>query len=128
MKSLKYLSLLIALASVLWISACMADEAVIVLDSATAGHDQRTGKPILRLIFASKERFRTVSADNLGEKVDFLANGRVVLSPVVREPVLGGQIEISDQSWTDQDVVELARQFSEAPKGEIEIRRSFASK
>jgi hypothetical protein len=130
MKSLKYLSLLIALASVLWISACMADEAVIVLDSATAGHDQRTGKPILQLSFAktSKERFRTFNADNLGEKVDFLVEGRVIVSSVVREAVSGGEIEMRDPSWTDQDAVELARQFSEAPKGEIEIRRSLPSK
>ena len=130
MKSLKCRSVLIALASLLWISASMADEAVVVLDSATAGHDQRTGKPILHLIFAekSKERFRTINADNLGAQVDFLVNGRVVVSSVVREPVLGGQIEMRDPSWTDRDAIEIARQFSEAPKGEIEIRRSLPSK
>jgi hypothetical protein len=128
MKTLKCRSLLIALTSLLWVSVCLADGVVVVLDSATVGHDQRTKQPILRLIFASKERFRTVSADNLGEKVDFLVSGRVVLTSVIREPLSGGQIEISDQSWTDQDVVEFARQFSEAPKGEIEIRRSFPSK
>jgi hypothetical protein len=126
MKSLKCRSLLIALVSLLRISGCMADEAVVVLNSATAGHDKRTGKPVLNLTFAetSKERLRIVSAENLGKRVEFRVDGRVVVSSVVREPIEFGHIQINDPSWTDQVVIELARQFSEAPKGEIELRPS----
>jgi preprotein translocase subunit SecD len=129
MKLLKRYSVLIALASLLWTSASMADGAVVVLDIARADHDQRTGKPILTLIFAktSEERLRKFGDDNVGQKVEFLVNGQVLASPVLREPI-GGQFNISNSSWTEQEVVELARQFSEAPKGEVEIRRSLPSK
>jgi hypothetical protein len=52
MKSLRLRSRLIAMASLLWISGCMADELTVVLDGATAGHDKRTGRPVLNLAFA----------------------------------------------------------------------------
>jgi len=43
-------ALVIALIGLPLISGCLADE-LIVLGSATAGHDERTGKLILELIF-----------------------------------------------------------------------------
>jgi preprotein translocase subunit SecD len=119
---------LIALASLFWISACMADELVAVLNSATAGHDERTGKPVLNLVFAevSKVRLRTFFADNLGQRVDLRIGGRVVLSSVVREP-LDVHVQLSNPDWTDEAATELARQLSEAPKGEVELRPSSSS-
>jgi len=129
MKSLNCRSVLVVLASLLLISGCMAGELVVVLSSATAGHDARTGKPVLNLVFteASKERLRIFNADNLGQMVEFRVDGRVVLRPVIREPVLGVQVRISDPSWTDQAVIDLAQQLSNAPKGEIELRPSSSS-
>jgi len=58
MKSLKCRSVLIALVGLLWISGCMADELVVVLNSARLrlGHDKRTGKPVLNLIFAETSK------------------------------------------------------------------------
>ena len=86
MKSLKCRSVLIALAGLLWISGCMADELAVVLNSATLGHDKRTGKPVLKLIFAQtcKKRLRIVGADNLGNQVEFRVDDRVVLTTVIR--------------------------------------------
>jgi preprotein translocase subunit SecD len=118
------------LTSLLLISGCLADE-LVVLNSATASHDERTGKPILKLIFAetSKERLRSIfGTENLGQMVELRVDGRVVLSPVLREPLTGVQMQISDPSWTDQAVIDLAQQLSEAPKGEIELRPSSSSK
>ncbi len=84
---------------------------------------------MLNLVFteASKERLRIFNADNLGQMVEFRVDGRVVLRPVIREPVLGVQVRISDPSWTDQAVIDLAQQLSNAPKGEIELRPSSSS-
>ncbi len=126
MKAFKRRSLLIALASLSWISTCMADEAVVVLKSATATHDKRTGKPVLNLTFAetSKERLRTVCADNLGKRIEFRVDGHVVVGSVIREPIESAHIQISDPTWTDEAAIELARQFSSAPKGEIALRPS----
>jgi hypothetical protein len=123
-------SLRIALTSLLLISGCLADE-LVVLNSATASHDERTGKPILKLIFAetSKERLRSIfGTENVGQMVELRVDGRVVLSPVLREPLTGVQMQISDPSWTDQAVIDLAQQLSNAPKGEIELRPSSSSK
>lgn len=102
----------------------MADELVVLLSGATIDHDQRTGRPILKLTFAeaSKEKLRIFDANNVGQKVEFRVDRRVLLTPVLREPMEGGMVQISDPSWTDQAVIELAKQLSTAPKGEIEIR------
>src|SRR5690349_17890731 len=62
MKSLGCRSLLIALTSLLLISGCPADEQV-VLSSATAGHDERTGKPVLKLIFSQRHQDATPRLD-----------------------------------------------------------------
>jgi hypothetical protein len=123
-------SLLIALTSLLLISGCLADE-LVVLNSATPSHDERTGKPVLKLIFAetSKERLRSIfGAENLGQMVELRVDGRVVLSPVLREPLTGVHMQISDPSWTDRAAIDLAQQLSEAPKGEIELRPSSSSR
>jgi preprotein translocase subunit SecD len=128
MKSLRCRSFLIAFISLLLISGCWADE-LVVLSSATAGHDDRTGRPLLKLIFAeaSKERLRIFGAENLGQMVEFRVGGRVVLRPVLREPLAGEQAQISDPSWTEQAVMDVAQQLSKAPKGEIELGPSSSS-
>jgi preprotein translocase subunit SecD len=107
----------------------MADELVVVLSGATADHDQRTGKPILKLIFAeaSKEKLRIFGADNVGQKVELRVDGRVVVRSVIREPLAGGTLQIYDPSWIDEAVIDLAQQISKAPKGEIELRPSSSS-
>jgi preprotein translocase subunit SecD len=122
MRSFKCRSFLIALTSLLSISGSMADGLIVVLSGASA--DQRTGKPVLKLIFAetSREKLRTFGSDNIGQKVEFRVAGNVILTPVLREPLSGGTAQISDNGWTDQTVIDLAQQLSEAPKGEIEIR------
>ena len=63
MRSLKCQSFLIALTSLLLISGCIADELVVVLSGATADHDVRTGRPVLKLIIAeaSKEKLRILA-------------------------------------------------------------------
>jgi len=102
----------------------MADGLIVVLSGASADHDRRTGKPVLKLIFAetSREKLRTFGSDNIGQKVEFRVAGTVILTPVLREPLSGGTAQISDNGWTDQTVIDLAQQLSKAPKGEIEIR------
>lgn len=129
MKPPKLRSLLATLVSLLWISASIADETVVVLNSATVGHDKLTGKPVLNLTFAepSKERLRIVCNGNVGKKVEFRVDGRVVVSPVIREPVESVRMQINDRDWTDQTVIELAQQLSAAPNGELELRPSSAS-
>ncbi|MGJ4906078.1 SecDF P1 head subdomain-containing protein [Bradyrhizobium sp. HKCCYLS2058] len=102
----------------------MAEQIVVPLVGAVADHDQRTGRPILRLSFAeaSNEKMRNFGNNHAGEKVEFCLHGRVLFMPVLREPMSAGTAQISDPSWTDQVVLELAKQLSDMPAGEIEIR------
>ena len=124
MKSCTSQTLLIALATVLWISGCMAEQVVVPLVGAVADRDQRTGSPMLKLTFqeASKEKLRNFGNNHVGQKVEFCLHGQVLFTPVLREPMLGGTAQISDPSWTDQTVLELAKQLSDNPTAEIEIR------
>ncbi len=124
MRSLRCRSLLVAITSLVLISGCMAHELVVVLSNATADHDERTGRPILHLIFAetSKEPLRILGNKNLGQPLEFRVAGRTLLTPVIREPVGVGTWRIINRDWTDQEVIDLAKQLNNAPKGEIEVR------
>ncbi|GGI34317.1 hypothetical protein GCM10010987_78790 [Bradyrhizobium guangdongense] len=44
----------------------------------------------------------------------------MLLTPILRELIESGTVQISDPSWTEQAAIDLAKQLSKAPKGEIE--------
>lgn len=77
MKHFKCRSSIVSLISLFWISGCVAEE--LRLSGTTSGHDQRTGKPVLKLEIseASRETLRRFGADNSGQKVEFLVRGQV---------------------------------------------------
>ena len=126
MKSFKGRSLLIALASLLWISGCMADELTMVLKSAEATHDKRTGKPVVELTFpkAFSGPLLKWSHDNVGKMLELLVDGRVVYRAKLREPLYGGHLRFYDPDWTDEAANDLARQISKTPNGQVELRSS----
>jgi preprotein translocase subunit SecD len=117
-------SFLIACISLLSISVSVADGITVMLDGATADHDQRTGNPIVKLMFAetSREKLRAFSAANLGQKFEIRVAGNVIFTPVLREPLSGTTFQISDIGWTDRTATDLAQKLSTAPKEEIELR------
>jgi hypothetical protein len=129
MRLLKGRSLLIALASLLWISGCMADELTLALSRAEATHDKRTGKPIVDLAFAkaSSEPLHKWSQDNVGKTIELLVDGQVVYRGKLREPMYGPHFSISGDDWTDEATNDLVRQISKTPNGEIELRSSSQS-
>jgi hypothetical protein len=116
---------LIALFSLLSISVSMADGIIVVLDSATADHDKRSNNPVLKLTFseASREKFRTFTTENVGQKVELRVAGNAIFTSVLREPLTGRiPVQISNPDWTDEAVIDLAQKLSNAPNGEIELR------
>src|SRR5258705_11605884 len=117
MRSFKCRSFLIALTSLLSISGSMADVLIVVLSGASADHDQRTGKPVLKLIFAetSREKLRTFGSDNIGQKVELRVAGNVIVTPVLREPLSGGTAPILEKGWTGQTVIHIGPSLSKAP-------------
>jgi hypothetical protein len=107
----------------IFIAVTMAADSSVVLNvvGAAAVHDARTGKPLLaiRLDQLSAKVFAGFSAANVGNKVELRLNGKVLATPVLREPILGGalQIDLGDQS----DMAgSLAEQMSK-PGAKVEV-------
>jgi SecDF, P1 head subdomain len=68
----------------------------LVVASASAGADIRSGKPIVT-VRLTQERGRlstTLTLANLGRPIDIRINGKSVFKTVVREPITGGTFEI----------------------------------
>jgi preprotein translocase subunit SecD len=49
-----------------------------------------------------------------------LLNGTAIMSSVIREPIMGGSIQISDDSWTEEETKSLTSQLS-APDAKLEL-------
>ena len=130
MKSLKCRSLLIALAGLLWISSCMADELTVLVSTVMATYDKQTGKPVVYVIFpqASYEPLLKWSQNSLGQEIELLINGQVVHRTVLKEPLYDRTLVFSDPDWTDlAEANALRRQFVKSPHGQVELRSSSQS-
>ncbi|WP_076860223.1 hypothetical protein [Bradyrhizobium mercantei] len=130
MKLLKCRSLLIALAGLLWISSCMADELTVVVSTVMATYDKQTGKPVVYVIFpqASYEPLLQWSQNNVGKMVELLINSQVVHRTMLKEPLYDRKLIFSDPDWTDlAEANALRRQFVKSPHGQVELRSSSQS-
>ena len=67
------------------------------LENATPGFDQRTGEPVVNFKFdaAGAKRFGRITQENVGLPFAILLDEKVITAPVIREPILGGQGQIS---------------------------------
>ena len=99
-----------------------AEPVALEVVSAEAGVDQRNNSPILNLKLSreSGRLLADISQKNIGRKADIRIGGRTVVSPVFREPILGGVLQISDNGFTAARTKALAEQIT-AQGGRIEI-------
>jgi preprotein translocase subunit SecD len=104
------------------VAVSIAEPAVIEVVSAQAAHDQRTGKPVLNLKLGgvSNKEFMDLFSRRLGKTSDFRVNGRVVASPVVREPMLSPNIQISGGDWTEETVRKIVEECAQ-PGAKCEV-------
>ncbi|MGD9502723.1 MAG: protein translocase subunit SecD, partial [Methyloceanibacter sp.] len=67
------------------------------LENATPGFDQNTSEPVVNFKFdaGGAKRFGRVTQENVGLPFAILLDGKVITAPVIREPILGGQGQIS---------------------------------
>lgn len=67
------------------------------LTKASAGQDSRTGEWVVNfgLDSVGAKRFADVSTHHVGEPFAIVLDGKVISAPVIREPILGGQGQIS---------------------------------
>jgi preprotein translocase subunit SecD len=79
------------------------------LIDAQPGNDQRSGEWVVNFRFnsAGARRFANATRDNVGRPFAIVLDNRVISAPNIREPILGGQGQISG-SFTAQTANDLA--------------------
>jgi protein-export membrane protein SecD len=79
------------------------------LTDAQTSFDQRTNEPVVnfRLSTAGARKFGDVTAKNVGKPFAIVLDDKVISAPVIREPITGGQGQISG-SFTVQPANDLA--------------------
>src|SRR6516165_9794366 len=79
------------------------------LSDAQPGFDQRTGEPVVNFKFnsAGSRKFAQATAENVGQPFAIVLDNEVISAPVIREPIPGGQGQISG-SFTVQSANDLA--------------------
>jgi SecD/SecF fusion protein len=90
---------------------------------ATAGFDQRTNEPIISIALsdASKRAFGELTAANVGSKMELRIDGKAVMKPVIRDPILGGMVQVSG-GFTANEARDIAGRLSAgSAKIEVEI-------
>jgi preprotein translocase subunit SecD len=68
----------------------------------------------------SKRLFAEFTSANVGRKMDIRVDGRTLMSPVIREPILGGSGQIFDRSFTAAQAKDLAERIA-AGRAKIEF-------
>jgi preprotein translocase subunit SecD len=105
------------------IVSAWADPLTLRITRAEVGYDQRTGERIIKIVFheASKQLFADLTARNLGKAMELRVDGRAVVKSVIREPILGGSVQISG-GFTVEQAREIAERLSAgAAKLEVEV-------
>ncbi|MBI5319721.1 protein translocase subunit SecD [Bradyrhizobium sp.] len=79
------------------------------LTDAQPGFDQRSGEPIVSFKFntAGARKFAQATTENVGLPFAIVLDNKVISAPVIREPITGGQGQISG-SFTVQSANDLA--------------------
>ncbi|WP_062016792.1 protein translocase subunit SecD [Aureimonas sp. AU4] len=79
------------------------------LTDAQAGFDQQTNQPVVNIRFDSRgaQRFGEVTRDNVNRPFAIVLDDKVLSAPNIREPILGGQAQISG-NFTVQTANDLA--------------------
>jgi preprotein translocase subunit SecD len=91
-------------------SAATGEPLAIKVTEVTPGFDQRTKQPIVsfRMTPESTKLFAEFTTNNIGRVVEIRIDGKTIMTPVIREPILGGSGQVFDPSWTVRDVAEIA--------------------
>jgi len=79
------------------------------LTDARSGFDSRNGEPVINFRFDSvgAKKFGDVTKDNVGRPFAIVLDNKVLSAPVIREPILGGQGQISG-NFTVQQTTDLS--------------------
>ena len=111
------------LAPIWLIATASAESLVLEIVQAELAYDQRTREPIVvyRLTELSKRLFADFTTRNIGRKTELRVDGRIVMKPVIRQPILGGSGQLSGQFSLDEAKDIAARLSSGTGKFEVEV-------
>jgi preprotein translocase subunit SecD len=99
-----------------------AEKFTLEVASAEPALDQRTKQPIVSIKFAksSASKLAEISSANVGKPMQFRADGQVVAKAVIREPLLGGSLQISG-NFTVEQTQDIANRLVPGSSIEAEI-------
>jgi len=101
----------------------LAEPILIDVLDAKPNFDQRTNEPIItiQMTSASAKLFAEITSKNIGRKLELRIDGKTVMAPVIREPVMRGSVQVSG-GWTQREVKDLAdRIMAGNSKVEVEL-------
>ena len=101
----------------------LAEPLTIAITDASAAIDKRTGEAVLKLTLdsAASQAFADFTSANVGRTIELRADGDVLLSAVLRDPILSGSVEVTGHSKAEYDA--LARRISAgAARVEVEAK------
>ena len=101
--------------------AAVAEPLAIEVVDAQPAFDQRIKQPVIsiKMTPASAKLFAELTTKNLGRVLELRIDGKTVMSPVVREPILQGSVQISG-GLTLQETKDVAGRIA-AGKSKIEV-------
>lgn len=75
----------------------LAQSASLNVVSAKVETDRRLGQPVLAIVIAKESPvvLAQLTRDNIDRKVELRVDGKVLSAPVIREPILGTELQIS---------------------------------
>ena len=74
------------------------------LKDAQAATNQQTGQNVVNLTFSDEgaKKFADLTMKNVGRTIAILLDGEVLTAPNVREPILGGKVELTGQKTLEE--------------------------
>ena len=113
--------LFLAFALLAWAVPAGAQPVKLEVAAASLAFDLRTNEPVVsfRMTPASAKLFAELTSKNVGRPIAILVDGRVLMKPVIREPVVGGTLQISG-NLTVADAKMLAERLASG-KARLEV-------
>ncbi len=89
---------------------------------ANTRFEQQTGKSVIfvKVSEESKRQIAELTQKNLGRPTEFRVDGKVVMKPIIREPILGGTFELTG-SFSIEEAKDIAKRLSSGTKIEVEL-------
>ena len=107
----------------LWSNRSSAGEVLLIeVKMAETRVDKQTKQAIIfvKLTEESKRLMAEMTQKNVGKPTEFRVDGRVLMKPVIREPLLAGVFEISGR-FDIKEAKDIAQRLSSGGKIEVEV-------